>query len=66
MEQMREFPIMAMEPGDAVTVIEEWGVHRGTVNWWNNHEGFRVSVRLEDGTDREFEASGPRAARFWR
>lgn len=63
---MEEFPIMAMKTGDAVTVTEEWGTHRGTVNWWDTYEGFRVSVKLEDGTDRVFPAEGARAARFWR
>lgn len=63
---MKNFPIMAMQAGDAVTVTDEWGTHRGTVVWWDAHEGFRVNVKLVDGTERVFEAAGPRAARFWR
>lgn len=63
---MQSFPIMMMKPGDKVTVTEEWGRHEGTVNWWDSYQGFRVSVRLEDGTDEVFEASGPRQAQFWR
>lgn len=63
---MKLFPIMAMKPGDAVTVTTEWDRHGGTVNWWDRHGGFRVSVRLADGTDEVFEASGPRQAQFWR
>lgn len=63
---MKLFPIMAMQQGDTVTVITEWQRYDGTVNWWTNHEGFRVSVRLPDGTDEVFEASGPRQAQFWR
>lgn len=65
-DQMDEFPIMSMKAGDAVTVTEEWGAHTGHVSWWDNHNGFRVNVALEDGTERVFEASGDRAARFWR
>lgn len=63
---MNNFPIMAMQPGDAVTVTEEWGTHHGTVIWWDNYEGFRVNVKLADGSERVFEASGGRAAKFWR
>lgn len=63
---MQQFPIMSMREGDAVRVTEEWGVHEGTVAWWDNHEGFRVSVKLADGEERVFDAYGPRAAQFWR
>lgn len=62
---MIEFPIMSMQPGDKVTVIEEWGTHHGTVNWWVFDSGFRVSVTLNSGETREFESRGPRAATFW-
>lgn len=61
---MTEFPIMAMKTGDQVTITEEWGTHHGTVNWWDSSGGFRVSVNLGE-TERVFEATGPRAARFW-
>lgn len=62
---MKQFPIMEMQPGDAVTVTDEWGTYYGTVIWWDNYEGFRVSVKLESGDDQVFEAYGPRACSFW-
>ena len=63
---MIEFPIMEMREGDRVTVTEEWGTHHGTVNWTDRYQGWRVSVKLDSSETREFEASGPRAAKFWR
>ncbi len=62
---MDEFPIMAMREGDEVTVITEWETVRGTVNWWDRYEGFRVSVKTEDG-DRVFPDGPNRWAKFRR
>lgn len=62
---MEHFPIMTMKPGAAVTVTEEWGSHNGTVIWWDNYQGFRVNVKLEDGSERVFESNGDRPAEFW-
>ena len=62
---MKRFPIMAMKAGDEVTVIGEWVRVTGTVLWWDNYEGFRVAVKLENGAEEVYEASGPRACQFW-
>lgn len=62
---MKQFPIMQMREGDAVTVTTEWKTCEGNINWWDSN-GWRVSVTLKDGAVEVFEAYGPRAAKFWR